>query len=153
MILYQLRCDKNHEFEAWFKGSAGFEAQNRKGAVECPHCGTTKIAKAPMAPNVVGSRNAAPPESQGESKDGSKGEATRELADRVVEAFGQIRRHVEDNCDYVGDAFPEEARRIHYGEKKKTRGIYGEATTDEARRLDDEGIEVFPLPRIPRRDS
>ncbi len=143
MILYQLRCDKNHEFEAWFKGSAGFEAQNRKSAVECPFCGTTKIAKAPMAPNVVGSRGEAAP----------KGEATRELADRVVEAFGKIRRHVEENCDYVGEAFPEEARRIHYGEKKEARGIYGEATTDEARRLDEEGIEVFPLPRTPRRDS
>jgi hypothetical protein len=144
MILYQLRCDKNHEFEAWFKGSAGFEAQNRKGAVECPFCGSARIAKAPMAPNVVGSRGGSEPE--------PKGEATRELADRVVEAFSKIRRQVEDNCDYVGEAFPEEARRIHYGEKK-SRGIYGEATTDEARRLDEEGIEVFPLPRTPRRDS
>jgi hypothetical protein len=148
MILYQLRCEKNHEFEAWFKGSAGFEAQNRKGAVECPFCGTTKIIKAPMAPNVVGRRG----DSEAEPKSEPKGEATRELADRVVEAFSKIRRHVEDNCDYVGEAFPEEARRIHYGEKK-SRGIYGEATTEEARRLDEEGIEVFPLPRTPRRDS
>ncbi len=145
MILYQLRCDKDHEFEAWFKGSAGFEAQNRKGAVECPFCGTTKIAKAPMAPRVVASR--------GGSEPAPKVDSTRELADQVVEAFGRIRQQVEKNCDYVGDAFPEEARRIHYGEKK-SRGIYGEATRDEARRLDEEGIEVFPLPRRgPRRDS
>lgn len=148
MILYQLRCAKNHEFEAWFKGSAGFESQNRKGAVECPFCGSTKIAKAPMAPNVIGggvtgSRDDAEP----------KGEATRAIADKVAEAFGKLRRHVEENCDYVGDAFPEEARRIHYGEKKPKRGIYGEASPDDARRLDDEGIDVLPLPGRPRRNS
>jgi hypothetical protein len=143
MILYQLRCGQNHEFEAWFKGSAGFEAQNRKGAVECPLCGSTKIAKAPMAPNVVGSRGETEP----------KGDDTRAHADRVVDAFGKMRREVETNCDYVGEQFPEEARRIHYGEAKKVRGIYGEATLDEARRLDEEGIEVFPLPKRPRRDS
>ena len=143
MILYQLRCDKNHEFEAWFKGSAGFEAQNRKGEVECPFCGTTKIAKAPMAPNVVGSRGEAEPE---------RSLGTRELATQVVEAVRKLRRHVEDNCDYVGDAFPEEARRIHHGEKE-ARGIYGEATPDEARALDEEGIEVFRLPGFPRRNG
>lgn len=143
MILYQLRCDKNHEFEAWFKGSAGFDAQNRKGAVECPFCGTAKIAKAPMAPSVVGSRGEAEPRHSPE---------TRELADQVVAAVRKLRRHVEDNCDYVGDAFPEEARRIHYGEKD-LRGIYGEATPDEARRLDEEGIEVFRLPGLPRRNG
>ena len=143
MILYQLRCDQNHEFEAWFKGSAGFEAQNRKGEVECPICGTTKIAKAPMAPNVVGGRGEAEPRRPRE---------TRELADQVVEAVRKLRRHVEDNCDYVGDAFPEEARRIHHGETE-ARGIYGEATPDEARRLDDEGIEVFRLPGFPRRNG
>jgi hypothetical protein len=149
MILYQLRCERNHEFEAWFKGSAGFEAQNRRAEVECPFCGTTKVAKAPMAPSVVGGREAEPGRSQ----------ETRELATRVVDAVRKLRRHVEENCDYVGDAFPEEARRIHYGEKsargmeKNARGIYGEATSDEARRLDEEGIEVFRLPRTPRRDG
>jgi hypothetical protein len=148
MILYQLRCAKNHQFEAWFKGSAGFEAQNRKGAVECPFCGSTKIAKAPMAPNVIG-RGVVGSRGDVESKD----DAAHTIAGKVAEAFGKIRRHVEENCDYVGDAFPEEARRIHYGEKKPERGIYGEASPDDARRLDDEGIEVFPLPGRPRRDS
>lgn len=143
MILYQLRCDKNHEFEAWFKGSAGFEEQSRRGAVECPFCGSAKIAKAPMAPNVVGGRGEAEPQ---------RSQDTRELANQVVDAFRKLRRHVEENCDYVGDAFPEEARRIHYGEKE-SRGIYGEATTDEAQRLDEEGIEVFRLPRTPRRNG
>jgi hypothetical protein len=143
MILYQLRCEKGHEFEAWFKGSAGFEAQNRRGEVECPFCGTTKIAKAPMAPNLVGGRGEPEPTRPGD---------TREIASKVIEAVRKLRRHVENNCDYVGDAFPEEARRIHYGEKE-ARGIYGEATTDETRRLDEEGIEVFRLPGTPRRNS
>ena len=143
MIRYQLRCDKNHEFEAWFKGSAGFEAQSRKGEVECPFCGTTKVTKAPMAPNVVGRLSEAEP---------GRSEQSRELASQVVEAAQKLRRHVEENCDYVGDAFPEEARRIHHGEKE-ARGIYGEATADEARRLDEEGIEVFRLPGLPRRNG
>ena len=143
MILYQLRCDKDHQFEAWFKDSAGFEAQNRKGEVECPFCGTAKIAKAPMAPSVVGRRGEAEPQ---------QSQGTRELANQVVEAVRKLRRHVEENCDYVGDTFPEEARRIHHGEKE-ARGIYGEATADEARRLDEEGIEVFRLPGTPRRNG
>ena len=143
MILYQLRCAKNHEFEAWFKGSAGFETQSRKGEVECPFCGTAKVARAPMAPNLVGNASAAAPRHS---------EQSRELANQVVEAVRKLRRHVEETCDYVGDAFPEEARRIHSGEAE-TRGIYGETTTDEARRLDEEGIEVFRLPGIPRRNG
>ncbi|MCC7016621.1 MAG: DUF1178 family protein [Rhodospirillales bacterium] len=149
MILYQLRCDKNHEFEAWFKGSAGFEAQNRRGEVECPFCGSAKVAKAPMAPNVVGGRSEVGGEGEAEPQ---RSQDPRELANQVVDTFRKLRRHVEENCDYVGSAFPEEARRIHYGEKE-SRGIYGEATTDEAQRLDEEGIEVFRLPRTPRRNS
>ncbi len=145
MILYQLRCDKNHEFEAWFRDSAGFDVQRRRGEVECPRCGTTQVAKAPMAPSVVGSRGEAEPRPSPENLDGDKEKD-------VIEAIARLRQHVEENCDYVGDAFPEEARRIHYGEKD-LRGIYGEATTDEARRLDDEGIEVFRLPGRPRRND
>lgn len=143
MIRYQLHCDKNHQFEAWFKGSAGFEAQSRKGEVECPFCGSTRVVKAPMAPNVVGSLREAEPR---------RSQETRELANRAVEAVSRLRQHVEKNCDYVGDAFPEEARRIHYGEKE-SRGIYGEATPDETRALDEEGIEIFRLPKTPRRDG
>ena len=150
MILYQLRCDKNHEFEAWFRDSVGFDAQRRRGEVECPRCGTTQIAKAPMAPSVVGSRGEVEPRPSPESREGT---------DEVVDAVSRLRQYVEKNCDYVGDAFPEEARRIHYGEKnacgieKDARGIYGETTADEARRLDDEGIEVFRLPGRLRRDD
>ncbi len=150
MILYHLRCDKGHEFETWFKGSAGFDAQSRRGVVECPFCGTTKVSKAPMAPNVVGGReqSAAPAEAA------SGSDQTGAMAEQAVEAVRKLRRHVEENCDYVGDALPEEARRIHYGEDKDAaRGIYGEATTDEARELDEEGIKLFRLPGRPRRDD
>lgn len=147
MILYQLRCDKGHQFDAWFKGIAGFDAQSRRGEVECPFCGTRRVVKAPMAPNVVGSR------ARGEAAPGVQdNDPTRVIADQVVEAVRKLRRHVEENCDYVGDTFPEEARRIHHGEAE-TRGIYGEATPDEARDLDEEGIEVFPLPGRSRRNG
>ena len=152
MIHYQLRCDKNHEFEAWFKGSAGFDAQRRRGEVECPHCGTTQVAKAPMAPSLVG--RAVPPAGGPitVSSRASKDAPLSGRAQEVAEAARKIRDYVEENCDYVGAAFPEEARRIHF-EKDAARGIYGEATADEARALDDEGIEVFRLPRLPRRNG
>ncbi len=159
MILYQLRCDKGHEFEAWFKGSAGFDAQSRRGEVECPFCGTTKVAKAPMAPNVVGGRARA---EAGNESDAAKAESesgsgrNAALTEQAVEAVRRLRRQVEENCDYVGGALPEEARRIHYGEdqgKDEARGIYGEATLDEARELDEEGIKLFRLPGRPRRDG
>ncbi|MBM3565529.1 MAG: DUF1178 family protein [Alphaproteobacteria bacterium] len=143
MILYQLRCDKGHEFEAWFKGIAGFDEQSRQGKVECPFCGTVKVAKAPMAPSVVGGRDKSAPPAE---------EPTQAVAEQVADAVRKLRRHVEDNCDYVGGAFPDEARRIHYGEAED-RGIYGETTPDEARALDEEGIEIFPLPGRPRRDD
>ena len=120
-----------------------------------------------MAPNVVGGR--ARPEGRGETEaegglatrsnapaETSGSEPNSALAEQVVEAVRKLRRQVEENCDYVGDALPEEARRIHYDEDKgkdATRGIYGEATVDEARELDEEGIKLFRLPGRPRRDG
>ncbi len=132
MIKYTVQCAKSHAFEGWFKDSATFDKQAKKGHVTCPICGNTKITKAPMAPRLgksVGKYSAA----------------------QMVEAAKALRTEVEKNCDYVGNQFTEEARRIHYGEAD-ARGIYGEATLDDARALDDEGIPVLPLP-ITRRDA
>jgi hypothetical protein len=140
MILYQLRCAKHHEFEAWFRDSATFDAQSRKNAVECPFCGGTEIVKAPMAPRLA----------KGHAGETTEGQA-REVAGKVVQAMAKLRRHVEENCEYVGTKFPEEARRIHYGEAEE-RGIYGEATREEAVELKEEGVEVYPLP-LPRRND
>lgn len=142
MIRYSLKCDEGHGFEAWFKGSDAFEKQAKKGLVECPVCGTSDVARDIMAPSVP-----------------KKGSVSRqhearahEVAREILDAVTTIRNHVEENCDYVGDAFADEARKIHYGEAE-VRGIYGEATPGEAHDLTEEGIEVFALPKPKRKQS
>ena len=139
MILYQLRCPEGHEFEAWFKDSKSFDRQAKKKAVECPECGAIKIEKAPMAPRL--------------SRGGG-----RELADVPEKAkeyrrlMNMMRRQVEENCDYVGEKFPDEARAIHYGEKEE-RGIYGEASLKDVKEMLDEEIPVLPVPGKPAKDA
>lgn len=142
MILFQLKCAENHQFEAWFRDGATFEAQSGSGTIECPHCGDRHVVKAPMAPRVV--------------KQTSKAEAAerraREVARQILDAVNALRDHVEQTCEYVGDRFADEARRIHDGEAEG-RGIYGEATKDEAEELDDEGIEYARIPWFQRRPN
>jgi len=143
MILYRLRCNQGHNFDAWFLNSVTYDSQQVSGDVSCPHCGTTDVAKAPMAPNIARGRS--------REKGGDAAEhRAHEVAEKILEAVDGLRREVEDNCDYVGDEFAEEARRIHYGETDE-RGIYGEATEDEAEELDEEGVDFFRLPFMRRR--
>ncbi len=146
MIVYQLRCGNSHEFEAWFRDSSTYEAQAKGGDVICPFCGNADIGKAIMSPNISTSKSG--------PRDADLGRAearAKEVAEQILEAVGQIRQHVEETCDDVGDNFANEARRIHQGEADE-RGIYGNATDEEAEELDEEGIEFFRLPVI-RRDS
>jgi hypothetical protein len=131
MICYQLKCAQDHDFEAWFKDSASFDKQAKRGAVECPLCGDTEIVKAPMAPSIASSK--------------SKEQRAHDLARKILADIGTLRKHVEENCDYVGDKFAEEARRIHHGEADE-RGIYGEATDSEVDALKDEEIPVQKIP-------
>lgn len=138
MIVFDLRCSKEHVFEAWFKDSAAFEAQTKGRKVACPACGDTKVEKAPMAPRL--------------STKSSDGDGPSENMVQFVEAMGELRRQVEENCDYVGDQFADEARKIHYGESDP-HNIYGEATNEEAESLVDEGIEVQKIPWAPRHDA
>ena len=140
MIVYQLVCEDGHSFEAWFRDSATFERQQVTGDIECPMCASRCVGKAPMAPNVARGRPRDP-----EAR-------AREVARKILSAMEGVRRHVEDTCDDVGQDFPEEARRIHYGEAEK-RGIYGEADDDEAADLLDEGIDIRRIPWPTRRDS
>ncbi len=133
MIKYQLICDSEHEFEGWFRDSAEFDAQSEDGLLECPLCGGSEVRKAVMAPAIA--------------KSGSISSSSRKSAflREMAEAAGRARTYVEKNFDYVGDKFPEEARKIHYGETD-ARGIYGEATGREVKELVDEGVGVAPLP-------
>lgn len=140
MIRYALLCAQEHEFDGWFPSSAGFEAQAASGEVSCPVCGSAEVRKALMAPGL----------GRGTKKGAKSNEipVSPEPAQKLNMMMLALRKHVEENCDYVGDKFAEEARRIHYGEADQ-REIYGEATLDEARDLIDEGVEVAPLPIVP----
>ena len=136
MIVYSLKCRKDHGFEAWFRDSGAYEQQVAAGDVACPVCGSKKVEKAPMAPSLA--RSGAPQEDA--------------RAVEMRQKLTELRRQVEENCDYVGDRFPEEARRIHYGESDP-RGIYGESTTEEAKSLEEEGVKVQRIPWVPRENS
>lgn len=140
MIHYDLKCDKDHAFDGWFQDSAGFDQQAARGDVACPVCGSVSVSKALMAPNVKSSKK--------KDKHLSAAPAPAELMD----AMRKIRRHVEENADYVGDRFADEARRIHYSEKDE-RGVYGEATPGEIGELNEEGIETCPLPVLPEEQN
>ncbi|MFN4354350.1 DUF1178 family protein [Parvibaculum sp.] len=141
MIRYALICERDHEFDGWFASSDGFDAQVAAGEVLCPHCGSPNVTKALMAPNIA----------KGMARAG-EAQPQAALAEKMSMMMLALKKHVEENCDYVGDAFAEEARRIHYGETEH-RDIYGEATPDEARELIEEGVEVAPLPVVPPRNA
>ena len=144
MIRYALRCSKAHEFEAWFRSIADYERAVAAGEAVCPVCGDTKVEKALMAP--VGRRHPARAEAGKDEKVKLAAPDPRQQAMR--ETIKALRKQVTENADYVGDKFAEEARKIHYNEVE-ARGIYGEATGDEAQALADEGIDFLPLPSLP----
>lgn len=135
MIIYALQCSEGHGFEGWFRDSAAFDAQEADGKLLCPVCDTHAVTKAPMAPALKGApveRHSAPEEIR-----------------KMRRFMTGLRKYVEQNADYVGPKFPEEARKIHYGESDK-RGIYGETSDKEAEELAEEGIEFGRLPWVPR---
>jgi len=136
MIRYDLICTHDHSFEGWFSGSDDFEAQRDSGLLHCVMCGTSKVDRALMAPNVSTSRKKA----EIASKRAAQMQMVNDVADK-------IRKDIADNCDDVGTDFAEEARAIHYGEKPE-RGIYGQTTPEQTADLIDEGVGVAPLPDI-----
>lgn len=142
MIRYDLICDKGHAFDGWFSDSAAYDAQAARKLVACSHCGSVEVSKQLMTPGVPAKSNRKPETAQ------TLVAAPDPKLQAMMTMVREIRKHVAENSDYVGKNFAEEARKIHYGEAEK-RGIHGEATSDDARALIDEGIEVHPLPRLP----
>jgi hypothetical protein len=132
VIVYNLRCENSHEFEGWFKDSAAYDDQAAEGKLLCPICETHKVKKALMAPALAGTKKHEVSPPAGELK-------------RMRQFMTGLRKYVQDHAEYVGPKFPEEARKIHYGETEE-RQIYGEATVKEARELIEEGVDVAPLP-------
>jgi hypothetical protein len=144
MIRYDLICDQGHAFDGWFRDSAAYDTQAGQALVTCALCGSAKVEKQLMAPGIPAKANRkteAPPQRMVAGPVDPR-------AQMMLQMMRQMRAEVEKNAEYVGDKFTEEARRIHYEEAEK-RGIYGEATADDARALIEEGIEVHPMPRLP----
>lgn len=138
MIRYALRCDQGHDFDGWFRSAGGFDTMRSAGQVSCSVCGSTSVGKAPMAPAVP-------------ARDDQ--DARRPLdapASPIEQQLARLRRHVEANSDYVGDAFATQARAMHDGEMPH-RAIHGEARAEDARRLIEDGVPVAPLPFRSRR--
>ncbi len=168
MILYNLNCAKGHTFESWFSNSTAFDKQKKRGLVACPVCGSTEVEKAIMAPRLARAdagelaksfeaaepgpappvaappMPAMPPVPPGKATVAMTSPQERELRQKLKE----LRDHVTKNASYVGARFPEEARKMHYGEIEH-RSIYGEASAEDAKALDEEGIEFHPLPILP----
>lgn len=142
MIVFNLQCGDGHGFEAWFKDAKAYESQRRGRKVACPVCGTTKVEKVPAAPRIATG-----------AADGPvlMDHATARSA-QFMNALEQMHRHMEENCDYVGDRFADEARAIHQGDAEG-RGIYGEATKDEAQDLADEGVPFAAIPKRRPKDA
>jgi len=150
MIRYALHCEHGHAFESWFKNSAAYDKQAKRNLVTCPICGSAKVEKAIMAPRLAGAKKrvqAEPPAASGVTEKAPVAMVSpqeRELRVKLKE----LREHLTKNADHVGAKFPEEARKMHYGEIEH-RSIYGEASPDEAKALAEEGIEFHPLPILP----
>ncbi|MGP9814062.1 DUF1178 family protein [Rhodopseudomonas sp. NSM] len=164
MIRYTLRCERGHSFESWFQSSSAYDSQVRRKLVECPSCGSVKVEKAIMAPQIVGKKGrgrapepatneAAASDAPAAAPDNSATENSappllmaqeRELRAKLKE----LRDHIVKTADNVGERFPNEARKMHYGDIEH-RPIFGEASPAEAKALIEEGIDVAPLPMLP----
>ena len=140
MIKYDLSCNNEHSFEVWFRDSAACDEQVAGGEVLCPHCGSTDVRKALMAPAINKAAHREP-------------EQKRAMAlAHQLHVMREFRRYVEQNCEDVGGDFPEIARKMHYGETEH-RNVFGEAGLAEAKELIEEGIDIFPVPGPIRDDA
>jgi hypothetical protein len=157
MIRYALICDKGHDFESWFQDSAAFDKQAKRGLVTCPQCGSAKVEKAIMAPRLTrtAKKQRVPVETPAPAAEVQATPAPRAPVamispqEREIRTkLKELRDHLTKNADNVGAKFPEEARKMHYGESEH-RSIYGVASPEEAKDLSEEGIEFHPLPVLP----
>jgi len=153
MIRYSLQCERGHAFESWFQSSAAYDSQVKRKLVTCPACGSAKVEKAIMAPQIVSKKGR---DSTAAAEPASPVDVTAPASTPLMMAqerelrakLRELRDHIVKNADNVGERFPNEARKMHYGDIEH-RPIYGEASPDEARSLIEEGVEVSPLPVLP----
>jgi hypothetical protein len=151
MIRYNLRCDNGHAFESWFQSSSAYDSQVKRKLVTCAICGSAKVEKAIMAPQLAGTKmkSADAPATADDAASASPSTSLMMAPERELRAkLKELRDHIVKNADNVGERFPEEARKMHYGDIEH-RAIYGEASAEEAKSLIEEGVEVAPLPVLP----
>jgi len=137
MIRYDLNCDGGHAFDCWFSSSKDYDDQLERHLLSCPHCQSSKITKALMTPSVSVA-----------TKDKGKISVAAPAHREMIAKIRQLKQEIEKTAENVGERFPDEARKIHYGETE-ARGIYGKASMEEAAGLAEEGIEFLPLPELP----
>ena len=143
MIVFDLCCLSGHRFEGWFGSSEDYAAQSGRGLVTCPQCGSSDVAKAPMAPAVPRKGNQLPfPPVQDQAVAGGK--PSPEMV-KAMEKLAAMQAEALKDSNWVGGKFAEESRAMHYGESE-ARAIHGQATLQEAKELHEEGITVAPLP-------
>ncbi|AHM04399.1 hypothetical protein roselon_02048 [Roseibacterium elongatum DSM 19469] len=152
MIRYALKCAEGHNFESWFQSAEAFETLADRRLVSCAVCGSSDVKKALMAPGVAVGEATAPPQDQAApatsaapAPEAGPLSAPQHPAEQVLRA---IRKHLAENSTYVGPRFAEEARAMHLGDRDQA-AIHGEASTEEARALIEDGIEIAPLPVLP----
>jgi hypothetical protein len=156
MIRYALVCDRGHEFESWFQDSVAYDKQAKRALVSCPQCGSTKVEKAIMAPRLLATakKQSAPIETPAPAADVAPPVPAAPVAmispqeQEFRTKLKELHDHLTKNADNVGTKFPEEARKMHYGEIEH-RSIYGVASPEEAKELSEEGVEFHPLPVLP----
>ena len=151
MIVFDVKCGKDHVFEGWFRSSDDLRAQAEAGSIVCPVCGDAGVEKALMAPHVAtgGGAGGEAPAAEAKGKERVTLARHKEKTGRAVAMMRALKEHVERHFDDVGSGFAEEARKIHYGESER-RNIYGQATRDQARQLRDEGVAFGQLPDLPK---
>lgn len=155
MIKYSVQCKKGHTFDGWFASSDAFDTQAKRGLVTCPDCGSAKVTKALMAPNVSSrTRRKGRKSDPGEMSappvpsDSNRQSYGMQVPKELLDAMRRVRDEVKKNAEYVGPRFAEEARKIH-DEEAPARGIYGEATAEEVKSLHEDGVPCLPLPVLP----
>lgn len=152
MIRYSLSCNKGHSFESWFADSIAYDKQAKRGLITCPQCGSAKVEKAIMAPRLAGARKRGKAEAPDVAPAVAPDKAPVAMMSPKEMEFRaklkELREHIVKNADDVGQKFPEEARKMHYGETEH-RSIYGVASPEDAKELAEEGIEFHPIPILP----
>ena len=136
MIKYNLKCNKDHEFESWFSDSSEFDKLKKKKLLECIYCSSNNIQKSIMAPMISGTK----------SNEDVASFVDQNLLTEKNELL-KIRDYIEKNFEFVGDKFSKKVREVYY-DKNTQKSIYGTTTSEEREELEEEGIDLLSIPWV-----